>query len=59
MRARLNVRAEWTGLWKHLILEVLTVVKMSNVVLWVVTPCGLEGGYQRFGGTYDFRLQDT
>jgi hypothetical protein len=21
-------------------------------VFWVVTPCGLVGGYQRFGGTY-------
>jgi hypothetical protein len=31
---------------------VLTVVNMSNVVFWVATPCGLVGGYKRFGGTY-------
>jgi hypothetical protein len=23
---------------------------MSALVFWVVTPCGLVGGYQRFGG---------
>jgi hypothetical protein len=26
--------------------EVLTVVKMSTIVFWVVTSCGLVGGYQ-------------
>jgi hypothetical protein len=31
--------------------EFFTEVKMMIVVLWVVTPCGLAGGYQRFGGT--------
>jgi hypothetical protein len=25
---------------------------MSNEVFWVVTPCNIVGGYQRFGGTY-------
>jgi hypothetical protein len=31
--------------------EVLTGVKMSVLVFWVVTPCGLASTYQRFGGT--------
>jgi hypothetical protein len=30
---------------------ILTVVKMFTVVFWVVTPCSLVGGYQRFEGT--------
>jgi hypothetical protein len=36
--------------------EVLTAVKMSMLVFWVVTPCGLVNGYQRFGGTYRLHL---
>jgi hypothetical protein len=32
--------------------EVLTAVKISIMVFWVVTPCGLAGTYHRFGGTY-------
>jgi hypothetical protein len=32
--------------------EVLTVVKISMVAFLPVTPWGLQGGYQRFGGTY-------
>jgi hypothetical protein len=31
---------------------VLMAVKMSMLVLWVITPCGLVGRYQRFGATY-------
>jgi hypothetical protein len=38
--------------------EVLRAVQMSVLVLWVVTPCGLVGRYQRFGGTFCFHLQD-
>jgi hypothetical protein len=30
---------------------------MSLLVFWVVIPCGLVGGYQRFGGTYCYHLQ--
>jgi hypothetical protein len=30
--------------------EVLTAVNMSILVFWVVTPCGLSGRYQSFGG---------
>jgi hypothetical protein len=30
--------------------EVLAKVNMSMLVFWVVTPYGLVGGYQRFGG---------
>jgi hypothetical protein len=30
---------------------------MSMLVFWVATPCGLVGGYQRFGGTYCLYLQ--
>jgi hypothetical protein len=37
--------------------EVLTAVKMSILVFWVVTQCGLVGRYQRFGGTYCLHLQ--
>jgi hypothetical protein len=28
-----------------------------KIVFWVVTPCGLAGAYQRFGGTYCLHLQ--
>jgi hypothetical protein len=37
--------------------EVLTAVRMSILVLWIVTPCGLVGTYQRFGETYCLHLQ--
>jgi hypothetical protein len=30
--------------------EILVAVKMSNLVLWVATPCGVFGEYQRSGG---------
>jgi hypothetical protein len=30
----------------YLRFDVLTTVKMSIVVLWVVTPCGLAGGFR-------------
>jgi hypothetical protein len=33
-------------------LEVLTAVKISLLVFWVVMPCGLVGRYQCFGETY-------
>jgi hypothetical protein len=39
--------------------EVLTSVKMSMFVFWVVTPCGLVGRYHRFGETYHFHLQGS
>jgi hypothetical protein len=38
--------------------EVLTAVKVSSLAFWVVTPCGLVGRYQRFGGTYCRHHQD-
>jgi hypothetical protein len=31
--------------------DVLTAAKMSMLVFWVVTPCGLVGRYQSFGET--------
>jgi hypothetical protein len=31
--------------------KVLLAVKMSVAVFWIVTPCGLAGGCQHFGGT--------
>jgi hypothetical protein len=37
--------------------EVLTPVKMTMFVLWVVTHFGLVGRYQRFGETYCLLLQ--
>jgi hypothetical protein len=30
--------------------DVVIAVKMSMLVFWVVTPCGLAGRYQRSGG---------
>jgi hypothetical protein len=30
---------------------------MLIVVVWLLTPCKLVGGYQRFGETYLFHLQ--
>jgi hypothetical protein len=41
----------------HMRSVVLTAVKMSMLVFWVVTPCGLVGRYQRFRGTYCLLLQ--
>jgi hypothetical protein len=35
-----------------IIFEILTAVKMSIFVFWVLTPCGLVGRYHRFGGTH-------
>jgi hypothetical protein len=35
-----------------MIFEVLTDVKLSMLVLWVTTSCGLVGRYWRFGKTY-------
>jgi hypothetical protein len=32
--------------------EFLTAVEMLMLVLWVATPCGFVGWYQRFRGTY-------
>jgi hypothetical protein len=32
--------------------EVLTAVKMSMLIFWVVPPCGLVNRYLHFGGTY-------
>jgi hypothetical protein len=37
--------------------EVLTVVKMSMLVFWVVLPRRLVGTYECFGGTYCLHLQ--
>jgi hypothetical protein len=37
--------------------ELFVTVKMWIVVFWVVTPCGLEGGYGRFEGIYRLHLQ--
>jgi hypothetical protein len=37
--------------------EVLTAVKMSMLVFWVVKPNGLVGRYQRFGETSCVHLQ--
>jgi hypothetical protein len=40
--------------------EILTAMKMSIVVFQIVTPRGIAGGYQRFGGTLvNTRLQDV
>jgi hypothetical protein len=44
---------------KDMRFEVFTVLKMSMMVFWVVTPCGLAGAYQRFEGTYHLHLQDV
>jgi hypothetical protein len=30
---------------------------LSMFIFWVVTPCGLIGRYERFGGTYCLHLQ--
>jgi hypothetical protein len=30
----------------------VVMIYVSVLVFWVVTPCGLVGRYQRFGGTY-------
>jgi hypothetical protein len=35
-------------IYSNMRLEVFTAVKMSMLVFWLVTPCELVGGYQRF-----------
>jgi hypothetical protein len=40
------------GQQKEVRFEVLTAMKVSMLVFWVVSPCGLIGRYQSFGGTY-------
>jgi hypothetical protein len=35
--------------------EVLTAIKMPMLVFWVVTPCGLLGGYPEDGGSMFLR----
>jgi hypothetical protein len=37
--------------------EVLTLVKMSILVSWAVTPCGVLGRYQCFAVKYCLHLQ--
>jgi hypothetical protein len=37
--------------------EVLTTVKISMLVFWLVTPCELVGRYHCFGGAYCLHLQ--
>jgi hypothetical protein len=39
------------------VLPVESARKLFIVVFWVVTPCGLISGYQRFGETYHLHLQ--
>jgi hypothetical protein len=39
--------------------EVFTVAKMWIVVFWVVRPCTLLRGYQRFRETYQLHLLGT
>jgi hypothetical protein len=46
--------------WKYNIkmgFEILTEVKMSMVVLWVMAPSGPVDGYEGFGGTYCLHLE--
>jgi hypothetical protein len=47
----------WRGEARKMRFGLLTAMKMSMVVFWVVTSCGLVGGCQRFGGTYCLHLQ--
>jgi len=35
------------------------VMKIQVVVLWVLTPCGVVGGYQRFGELCCLHPQDV
>jgi hypothetical protein len=50
MRTRLKCSNSYVGCKSNdLRFEVLTAVKMSMLVFWVVTLCGLVGRYQRFG----------
>jgi hypothetical protein len=37
--------------------EVLKAVKLSMLIYCFVTPCGLEGSYQRFEGKHGFHFQ--
>jgi hypothetical protein len=39
--------------------EVLTAVKMSMSVFWVVKPCGLVCGYQPFGDGYSMFVRNV
>jgi hypothetical protein len=39
--------------------QVLVAVKLWIIVLWVLLPCVIISGYQLFGSTYRFHLQDS
>jgi hypothetical protein len=43
-------------LFRKVRVEVLTVVEMSMLFFWVMTPCGLADSYQRFGETQAYSL---
>jgi hypothetical protein len=36
--------------------EILTALKISMMLFWVVTPCGIVSRSQNFGGTYCLHL---
>jgi E3 ubiquitin-protein ligase DOA10 len=57
---RLDKRFTWnTVYWSHCFCEeVSTKVKMTTVVICVVTSCGFTGVYQRFGSAYCLHLQE-
>jgi hypothetical protein len=42
--------------WIHLRFDVFTALKICVIVLWIMTPCSMVGGYQRFGGAYCLQL---
>jgi hypothetical protein len=37
---------------KITIVIIVNMIKISMLVFWVITQCGLVGRYQRLGGTY-------
>jgi hypothetical protein len=53
----LNLNKYVNSLQIHIRAEIFTSAIVQNVVFWVVTPCSLESGYQRLGGTYCLHLQ--
>jgi hypothetical protein len=38
-------------------ISIFTAVKIHTVVLWVMPPCSLLGGYKDFGGIYCLNLE--
>lgn len=55
-KLNLNILKFLQDFLKFIKFKSVTTMKISMLIFWVVTPYGLIGRYQQFGGTYCLRL---